>query len=39
MENDPSKNDMSEYEAALKQSGCDLAPLAYIRKYVFLCSS
>ncbi|KAF8456185.1 Sec1-like protein [Terfezia claveryi] len=32
VENDPPKSDMSEYEAALKQAGCDLTPLAYIRK-------
>lgn len=32
VDHDPSKSDMSEYEAALKQAGCDLTPLTYIRK-------
>ncbi|KAI5780665.1 Sec1-like protein [Peziza echinospora] len=32
VENDPSRNDMAEYEAALKQAGCDLTPLNYIKK-------
>lgn len=32
-ENDPSKADMAEYEAALTSSGCDLAALTYVKKY------
>lgn len=31
-ENDPSKADMNEYEAALREAGCDLAPLTYVKK-------
>jgi hypothetical protein len=31
-ENDPSKADMVEYETALKNTGCDLAPLTYVKK-------
>jgi hypothetical protein len=31
-ENDPSKADMAEYEAALKNAGCDLAALTYVKK-------
>jgi hypothetical protein len=31
-ENDPSKVDMAEYETALKNAGCDLAPLTYVKK-------
>lgn len=33
MENDPPRGDMAEYEAALKQAGCDLTPLDYLKKY------
>ncbi|KAF8540571.1 Sec1-like protein [Trichophaea hybrida] len=31
-ENDPSKADMVEYETTLKNAGCDLAPLTYVKK-------
>ncbi|RPB04172.1 Sec1-like protein [Choiromyces venosus 120613-1] len=31
-ENDVSRGDMQEYEAALKEAGCDLEPLAYVKK-------
>ncbi|PUU82110.1 Sec1-like protein [Tuber borchii] len=31
-ENDVSRGDMQEYEAALKGAGCDLEPLAYVKK-------
>ncbi|TGZ82836.1 snare docking complex subunit [Ascodesmis nigricans] len=31
-ENDPSRGDMADYESALKEAECDLAPLAYVKK-------
>jgi D-ribose pyranose/furanose isomerase RbsD len=31
-ENDPSRADMADYEVALKNAGCDLDPLAYVKK-------
>jgi len=31
-ENDVSRGDMQEYEVALKEAGCDLEPLAYVKK-------
>jgi hypothetical protein len=33
-ESDPSKGDMNEYESALKNAGCGLATLTYVKKLV-----